>query len=91
MTEGKKRNNGRNWTVPIENYQKLQISGNIRSEHHQVEIKVKVKVKKKTSEQEYFLEQNSAVETSPKKINIQAVPLIMYSGLFLKWSREELR
>ena len=56
-----------------------------------------VKMKEKKSKNEYLRKTEKLLETKLycrnliKGINTWAVPVVRYSGLFLKWTREELK
>ena len=72
----------------------LQVMGNIGSDHYQISGDER---KNKFKKNEYLRRTRKLLETKPcsrnliKEINTWAVPLVRYSRLFLKWTREKLR
>ena len=96
--KGKTINDGRNRTTKSRKNQNtwrkgnLQILGNIERGHHQICGNERKNLKK-----EYHSKTRKLLKIKPhsrniiKEINTWVVPLVRYSGPFLKWTREELQ
>ena len=67
-----------------------QILRNLGCWHHQVEMKNKI-IKEYLRRTRKLLETKLSCRNLIKGINTWAVPLVRYSGPFLKWIRDELR
>ena len=83
-----KRQDGRNQTTKSRKIRNLQILGNIRSGHHQTSGD---KRKKNLRRIRKLLETKQYSSKLIKGKNTRAISLVRYSGLFLKWTKEELQ
>ena len=78
--------------LKIRRNENLQILGNIGIGNHQICGGERKNEKKNTSaERENYSKPNDIAEISSKGKNTRAVPIVRYSGPFLKCTREELQ
>ena len=65
---------------------KLQVCGNIASRHHQTNRDEEKNKKRVSQTKEQLLETKDCNRNLIKGINTWTVPLVRYSGPFLKWT-----
>ena len=93
----KKTNNGRNRTVKsgknhnIQRKGKLQVLGNTGSEHQQASTDERKNKKEYLRRTRKLLETKLCSRNLIIEINTWVIPLVRYSGPFLKWTRRKLK
>ena len=97
MRSGKKTIDRRNRTSNQEKIRtlgelgNLQVLGNIGIGHHQTSGDERKKIKKEYLRAKKLLETKLYNRNFIKEINTWAVPLVRYSGLFIRWTRDKLQ